>query len=396
MFKVNPYRAGAGLMPTFLAGRESEIEEMKNMFETLKHNIPVQSVVYYGLRGVGKTVLMNEFYSIATEMDLFCEYIEIDGKKDFTTIMADSIHSFLQKAGIKERGKPFIKKALDALKSLVVSFCPEDNTFSLSLQEREFYTSYSYARSLTELLTSAGEVAYSVGTPICLVVDEIQYMKKDELSALLTAIHRCNQLGQPVMMVGAGLPKIVKMLSDVKSYAERLFAYRPIGALSNQQAETAIIEPAKKVSAEFSIEAVKKIVEITKGYPFFIQQLCHIAYDKSNGKFVDISDVDNNIDNFLQALDDGFFKSRYERCSDMEKSFVFAMVQCGELPCTISNISKYIGKSGKSISPIRAKLIDKGIIYSTKHGELDFTVPEFDGFVKRLGEYKEWKQNNTN
>lgn len=394
MFKVNPYRAGAGLKPMFLAGRETDVEEITNMFATLKHNIPLQSVVYYGLRGVGKTVLMNEFYSIATKMDLFCEYIEIDGKKDFTTIIADSIHSFLQKAGIREKGQTLVKKASEALKSLVVSFCPEDNTFSLSLQEREFYTSYSYARSLTELLTSAGEVACDAGIPICYIIDEIQYMKKDELSALLTAIHRCNQLGLPVMIIGAGLPKIVKMLSDVKSYAERLFAYKPIGELNSQQAETAIVEPAKEVGAEFSPEAVRKVIEITKGYPFFIQQLCHIAYDKSDGKLVGISDVENNIDDFLQALDDGFFKSRYERCSDMEKTFIFSMVKCGELPCNIANIAKNMDKSVKSISPVRAKLIDKGVIYATRHGELDFTVPEFDGFVKRLGEYEEWTSSN--
>jgi len=392
MFKVNPYRPGAGLMPMFLAGRENSIDEIKNVFEALKHNIPTQSIIYSGLRGVGKTVLMNKFYTIAKEMDLFCEYVEIDGKKDFTSIISDAAREFLKKAGVKEKGRPFMQKALEALKSLVVSFNPEDSTFSLSVQERELYVARSYERSLTQVFTSIGEIAYETETPICFIIDEIQYMKKDELGALISAIHRANQLGYPIVIIGAGLPKIVKMLSDIKSYSERLFAYRTIGSLNEEQAEHAIVEPAKRFNIEYSKEAISKIFEITKGYPFFIQQFCKVVYDTANEKCIDVGLVENNINEFFEALDDGFFRSRYERCSDMEKVFVFSMVKCGKLPCTISNISKHYGKNGKSISPTRAKLIDKGIIYSTKHGELDFTVPEFDGFIKRLGEYEEWKR----
>lgn len=395
MFKINPYRPGAGLMPSFLAGRENDIEEIKKIFEALKHNIPTQSIIYSGLRGVGKTVLMNKFYTVAKEMNLFCEYVEIDGKKDFTSIIADAAQEFLKQAGIKEKGKPFIQKALEALKSLVLSFNPEDTTFSISIQEKELYVARSYERSLTQLFTSIGEIAYETEMPICFIVDEIQYMKKDELGALISAIHRANQLGYPIMIIGAGLPKIIKMLSDIKSYSERLFSYKTIGSLTKEQAEKAIIEPAKKFDVEFSVEATKKIFMITKGYPFFIQQLCKVVYDAAEKKYIDIKLVEENINIFFEALDSGFFKSRYERCSDMEKVFVFSMVMCEKLPCTISNISVHFGKNGKSISPTRAKLIDKGIIYSTKYGELDFTVPEFDGFIKRLGEYEEWKQNRT-
>lgn len=390
MFKVNPYRPGAGLMPAFLAGRENNIEEMKNIFEALKNNIPIQSVIYSGLRGVGKTVLLNRFYSIAQNMGLFCEYVEIDGKKDFTSIISDSAREFLKDAGVKEKGRPLIEKALEAVKSLVLSFSPEDRTFSVSVKERELYTARSYERSLTQVFTTIGEVAQAIETPICFIIDEIQYMKRQELGALISAIHRANQLRYPIIIVGAGLPKIIKMLSDVKSYSERLFAYKTIGSLEKEQAEKAIVEPAKKFNVLYSKEAINKIFEITKGYPFFIQQLCKIVYDDADGKYIDAEGVNESIDKFFKALDDGFFRSRYERCSDTEKVFVFSMVKCGKLPCNIANISKNFGKSGKSLSPIRAKLIDKGIIYSTKYGELDFTVPEFDSYIKRLGEYAEW------
>ena len=392
MFKINPYRPGAGLMPICLAGRENEIEKIKSIFEALKYNIPTQSLIYSGLRGVGKTVLMNTFYNIANEMNLFCEYIEIDGKKDFTSIISDATQEFLKQVGVKAKGKPLMEKAKDALKSLVLSFNPDDSTFSLSLQERELYVARSYERSLTQVFLSIGEIAYDMGVPICFIIDEIQYMKKDELGALISAIHRANQLGYPIIVIGAGLPKIIKMLSDIKSYSERLFSYRSIGTLTDEQSKKAITEPAKKFRVEYSEEAISKIFEITKGYPFFIQQLCNIVYDEVDGKYIDINNIEDNITDFFNALDNGFFKSRYERCSDMEKAFIFSMVECEKLPCGISSISRHFGKNGKSLSPIRAKLIDKGIIFATRHGELDFTVPEFDGFIKRLGEFEEWKK----
>ena len=168
MFRANPYRPGAGLMPTYLAGREKDIEGIEYMFECLNNNIPIQSVVYSGLRGVGKTVLMNKFYSMASEQGIFCEYVEIDGKKDFTTIIADTAQEFLQRVGIKEKGQPLFKKALDALRSLVVSFDPKDSTFSLSMQDKEFYVARNYDRTLTQVFTSVGEIAFKLrGIALC-------------------------------------------------------------------------------------------------------------------------------------------------------------------------------------------------------------------------------------
>ncbi len=391
MFKVNPYRPGAGLMPTFLAGRDEYIEEISSVYDALKHNIPVQSVIYSGLRGVGKTVLMNKFYSIAEEKEIFCKHIEVETRKDFIAQVATCCQMFLRELSGKEKAKNLIHKAIEAIKSLVISFEPENNTFSLSIQEKELYMSSSLTQSLTDVFTAVGSAAQETQTPICFFIDEIQYMKKDELGALISAIHRTNQLGYPVMIVGAGLPKIKKMLSDEKSYSERLFAYRDIDTLEDKQAEAAVVEPAKKFGVEYSKEAIEKILETTKGYPFFIQQLCKVVYDSVDRKVIELRDVDNCIQIFFETLDNGFFRVRYERCSDMEKIFVFSMVKCGKLPCTISSISKHFGKNGKSISPIRAKLIDKGIIYPVKYGELDFTVPEFSGFIKRLDEYQSWK-----
>ena len=390
MLKVNPYRPGAGLMPTYLAGRDEDIEYIERLFDALNMNIPTQSIIFSGLRGVGKTVLINKLQKIAEDKEIFCRHIEVEERNDFIAQIAACAQAFLRKVSAKEKFRNLIQKPLDAIKSLVVSFDPNENTFSLSVQERELYKSNSLTQSLTEVFIAIGETAYKTETPICFFVDEIQYMKSEELGALISALHRTNQLGYPVMVVGAGLPKIYKMLSDEKSYSERLFVYKEIGSLTEDQSQKAITMPAAKLGVEYSKDAIERIIAVTKGYPFFIQQMCQIVYQKSQDKYIDCVHVENCMKEFFDTLDNGFFKVRYERCSDSDKKFIFAMVKCGELPCTISNVAKNLKKDVTSISTIRAQLISKGIIYPVRYKELDFTVPEFTGYIQRLEEYKQW------
>lgn len=390
MFKVNPYRPGAGLMPVYIAGRDEDIQNVSQMFDALTMDIPTQSIIFSGLRGVGKTVLINKLQSIAEEKGIFGKHIEIEERNDFISQIAECSQAFLRTVSAKEKFKHLIQKPLEAIKSLVVSFNPEDNSFSLSMQDRELYVSNNLTQTLTEVFSTIGETAQKTETPICFFIDEIQYMKQNQLGSLIAALHRANQLGYPIMIIGAGLPKIYKMLSDEKSYSERLFMYKKIDSLTDEQSEKAIEEPAKKFNIIYAHEATNKIVEITKGYPFFIQQLCKIVYDKTNKDVIELSDVENCIDEFLSSLDERFFKSRYERCAESDKKFIFAMVECGELPCTISNVAHNLNKTVGSISTTRAQLISKGIIYPVRYKELDFTVPEFSGYIQRLEEYKQW------
>lgn len=390
MFKVNPYRPGAGLMPVYIAGRDEDIQNVSQMFDALTMDIPTQSIIFSGLRGVGKTVLINKLQSIAEEKGIFCKHIEIEERNDFISQIVECFQAFLRTVSAKEKFKHLIQKPLEAIKSLVVSFNPEDNSFSLSMQDRELYVSNNLTQTLTEVFSTIGETAQKTETPICFFIDEIQYMKQNQLGSLIAALHRANQLGYPIMIIGAGLPKIYKMLSDEKSYSERLFMYKKIDSLTDEQSEKAIEEPAKKFNIIYAHEATNKIVEITKGYPFFIQQLCKIVYDKTNKDVIELSDVENCIDEFLSSLDEGFFKSRYERCAESDKKFIFAMVECGDLPCTISNVAHNLNKTVGSISTTRAQLISKGIIYPVRYKELDFTVPEFSGYIQRLEEYKQW------
>ena len=391
LIKVNPYRPGAGLKPMYIAGRDDDIKEVRQMFEAMTIGVPVRSMIYSGLRGVGKTVLINRLEEIADDYGIFHNHIEIEEKNDFISQIAECAQDFLREVSTKEKFKNLIKKPLEAIKSLVISFNPSNTTFSVSLQDRELYLSNNLTQSLTKVFVTIGETAQKVQTPVCFFIDEIQYMKQEQLGSLIAALHRTNQLGYPVMVIGAGLPRIYKMLSDEKSYSERLFAYKQIGSLTLEQSRKAIEEPAKKFNIDYSDEAIEKIVEITKGYPYFIQQLCQIVYQNTDKDLIEDSDIEYNTNSFLNTLDSGFFKARYERCSESDKKFVFAMVECGELPCTISNVAHNLNKDVGSISTIRAQLINKGIIYPVRYKELDFTVPEFAGFIQRLDEYKQWK-----
>ena len=390
MLKINPYRPGAGLMPLYIAGRDEEIENVSQMFDALTMNIPIQSVIFSGLRGVGKTVLINRLQTIAEEKEIFCKHIEVEEKNDFISQIAECSQAFLRKVSKKEKFKHLIQKPLEAIKSLMISFDPEENTFSLSMQDRELYLSNNLTQSLTEVFTTIGETAYKTQIPVCFFIDEIQYMRQKELGSLIAALHRVNQLGYPVMIIGAGLPKIYKMLSDEKSYSERLFLYTEIDSLNFEQSKKAIEEPVKKFEITYTDEAIEKIIDITKGYPFFIQQLCQIVYNRTDNKIIQASDIEQSITEFFERLDGGIFGSRYERCAESDKKFICAMVKCGELPCTISNVAYNLNKTVTSISTTRAQLISKGIIYPVRYKELDFTVPEFAGYIRRLDEYQQW------
>ena len=221
---------------------------------------------------------------------------------------------------------------------MVVSFDPNDNTFSLSLEEKDLYKTNNLTQSLTDVFTSLGEAAAKAEIPICFFIDEIQYIKSENLGALIAAIHRTNQLGYPIMIIAAGLPKIYSMLSSEKSYSERLFIYKEIDSLEREQAIKAIEMPIKQFNVKYSDKAINKIIEVTEGYPFFIQQLCQIVFQNVDSKVISDIDVENNLEEFFGKLDTGFFKLRYERCSAAEKKFIFAMVKCGELPLSLIHI----------------------------------------------------------
>jgi len=206
---------------------------------------------------------------------------------------------------------------------------------------------------------------------------------------LACAMHKVSQKRLPIVIFGAGLPRVAKDFGDAKSYTERLFHFVEIGGLSEAEAKLAIEKPAEGLSRSYEKSSIRRIAEITDGYPYFIQEMCKVIWNKADsvGKVqIDISLVEDSITEFYAKLDASFFKSRYDRCTDAERGFVHAMTKCEGLPCNISNVATIMKKEVQQISMIRATLINKGIIYSTRYGEIDFTVPQFDEYLKRISE----------
>ena len=382
---INPYTPGAGKMPTCLAGREELINDAKNNIQATINGYPQNPVIFYGLRGVGKTVLLNAIEKEADEQPVIVEHIEIAERGSFLRQIAISSHKIYRELSRAGAAKEAFGKLKSVISAFYVTYNPSDSTFTAGLSDDVMYrTVGSASEDMTDLLVSLGKAAEKAGKPICLFVDEIQYMKTDEMEALINALHRCNQLRLPIIFYGAGLPKILKIFGEVKSYSERLFQFVEIGNLRKEDAVQAIVMPAKKFDVEYDEDALNEILSETEGYPYFIQALCSVVWRRTSGNTIDADGVKDSEKVYLEDLDSGFYKVRFDRCTKREQEFLYAMVLCGDLPCTIANVAKHMKSSVSKISPFRAQLIDKGLIYATGHGEVDFTVPKFGEYLTRV------------
>lgn len=381
----NPYRPGAGMSPAYLAGRDNTIHEAQNILQAINYGYSARSVVYYGLRGVGKTVLLNYIENLADEMDLPSEYMEIaERDRSFQYQMALHIYKLINRLSLLKNIESHIKKALSILKAFTIKYGCDDISIEVNPANGISDTG-NLANDMTELFLALGVIAQKQNKGVVLFIDEIQYIKDDEFEALMEAIHRTNQKNYPIVIFSAGLPKIAKIAGDVKSYAERLFDFIEIDSLNNEEAKLALIEPAKRFQINYTDEAVNKIIEITQGYPYFLQEYGKWVWEcKKEKSIIDIKIVNKAYDKFEQSLDKAFFKVRHDRATAREIEFMTAMVACEKLPCSTKEIANIMGESIQAISPLRAQLIHKGFIYAAKRGEVDFTVPQFDKYLKRV------------
>lgn len=381
----NPYRPGAGMSPAYLAGRDNTIHEAQNILQAINYGYSARSVVYYGLRGVGKTVLLNYIENLADEMDLPSEYMEIaERDRSFQYQMALHIYKLINRLSLLKNIESHIKKALSILKAFTIKYGCDDISIEVNPANGISDTG-NLANDMTELFLALGIIAQKQNKGVVLFIDEIQYIKDDEFEALMEAIHRTNQKNYPIVIFSAGLPKIAKIAGDVKSYAERLFDFIEIDSLNNEEAKLALIEPAKRFQIKYTDEAVNKIIEITQGYPYFLQEYGKWVWEcKKEESIIDIKIVNKAYDKFEQSLDKAFFKVRHDRATAREIEFMTAMVACEKLPCSTKEIANIMGESIQAISPLRAQLIHKGFIYAAKRGEVDFTVPQFDKYLKRV------------
>ncbi|WP_180965856.1 AAA family ATPase [Enorma phocaeensis] len=374
-------------MPRYLAGRGNLVDSARQRLQAVSEGYQARSVIYYGLRGVGKTVLLNAVEEEADKLEVLCRHIEVKEDGDLTKTLASASNAFVVSLSAMKAAKAWLDRVVSVAKSFTATWNPEDNTLSLGLNDAALTAATAgtgdLSNDLTQLLVELGKCARECKKTICFCIDEVQYARKEELEAVMTALHRTSQLNLPIIFFCAGLPRILKDAGDVKSYSERLFEFIEIDSLSASAAAEAVIEPAKPFGVAYDDDAVALIVKETAGYPYFIQEMCSTIWERCDGSRITVEDVAANIDETNRRLDKGFFLVRFNRCTAREQEFLQAMASCEELPCTIANVAKAMGRKVTAISPFRAKLINKGLIYATGRGEIDFTVPRFDAFLKR-------------
>ena len=387
MIRINPYRPGAGMVPAYLAGRQDCIEEAVHVLEAVSVGFPSRSIVYYGLRGVGKTVLLNHLETVAEELPVVSEYMEITERgRSFQQYLALAVYKLIHQLSIKQQLAEQAKKVLSILKAFSLKYACGDVSVEITLDAAHGISDTgNLENDIMEVLISLGQAAKSSRQGVVLFIDEIQYMKEDELESLMTALHRLNQKGLPIVIMAAGLPKIAKIAGDVKSYAERLFQFVEIGTLTAEDAKKALTEPAAQFHVTYEPEALQYILDITEGYPYFLQEYGKWTWEaRKKDTIITKADAVAAFGKFEASLDESFFKVRHDRATPRELAFMIAMVQCGERPCNTKDIASQMGESVQRISPLRAQLIHKGFIFAAKRGAVDFTVPHFDSYLKRM------------
>ena len=378
----NPYRPGAGTRPPALIGRDELIDRFGVTVRRALARRPGKSSMPIGLRGVGKTVLLNRFSEIAAREGLRVAYIEAPETSDFRTLLATRLRKLLLEldAGPARRA---VNRALGALRSFSYQL-PDGSSIALSVEPLAGTAdSGILSEDLTDLLVAVGEAVAEAGSGALLAIDEVQYLDTDELSALITAIHRTSQLDLPVVLVGAGLPQLPGLAGDAKSYAERLFDYPPIGSLGTDDAEAALQIPAQEVGVEYTGAALGVMVEESHGYPYFLQEWGYHVWNLAVRSPITEDDVAAARPSVLDQLDRNFFQVRLDRLTPKEKEYLRAMAELGPGPHRSGDVAAQLGVKVESVAPRRSGLIRKGMIYSPAHGDTAFTVPLFDEFLMR-------------
>ena len=384
---LNPYAPGAGTPPPELAGRDDIRESARIGLERARIGRPSKSVIMVGLRGVGKTVLLDRILTDAECGDIFALRIEAPENRSLPSILAPQLRTALLRLSNREAAKQLAQRALRGLAGFVGALKVKYQDIEVGLDfepEPGLADNGDLESDLQDLFEAVGAAAKADGTCVALFVDEIQYVREDQLAALITALHRTSQRQLPVVMVGAGLPQVRGRLGKAKSYAERLFDFPEVGALSDDDARRAIAKPARDEGVEILPDALDAIVAKTKGYPYFLQEWGKHVWDVAERSPITVADVEVASKQTIAALDESFFLVRFDRLTPSEKKYLRAMSQLGDGPHRSGDIADVVGRRVESLAPTRAQLINKGMIWSPSHGDTAFTVPMFDEFMRRI------------
>lgn len=381
----NPFAPGAGTQPPALVGRDPVIDNARIALQRILQGRHDKSQILLGLRGTGKTVLLNRIEQLAETHHHVTSFIEAPESHTLAELLYPRIHQVLRKFSMSESAKHHAHNAMRALRSFASVFEVRMGDFSLSVDpETGIADSGNLEFDLSDLFIRIGETAKADGRAWTLLIDEVQYLAEDELAALIVAVHRVNQKQLPVMFFGAGLPQIAALSGDAKSYAERLFDFPTIGALPPDVAATAIRRPIEEEGEQIDRAAVQAIVSQTHGYPYFLQEWGYQAWNIAEASPIDTDDIEAASARALKRLDNGFFRVRFDRLTPKEREYVMAMSRLGDGPYRSADVADELGEQLQSLAPRRAKIINKGMIYSPGHGDIDFTVPMFDDYLRRL------------
>ena len=391
---TNPFAPGAGTPPPELAGRDELRETVRIATERVRRGLPNKSILMVGLRGVGKTVLLDRMRDDAETAGIHTMRIEAPEGRSLPALLAPEFRKALLRLSRNEQAREFGHRALRALagfaKSLKVKYQDIEVGFDFE-PEPGLADNGDLEHDLQALLETVGMTAQKAGTALVLFIDELQYVKEDELAALITALHRAAQRRLPVMLVGAGLPQLRGRMGRAKSYAERLFDFPEIGALTLPEAEIAITRPLAQLGVDMAPNALRQVIQDTHGYPYFLQEWGKHAWDVAAASPINQRDVKRASVEAVAALDESFFRVRFDRLTPAEKRYLRAMADIGPGPHRSGDVAQMLGKKVTSLGPTRNQLISKGMIWSPNHGDTAFTVPWFDEFMRRIMPSDDWK-----
>ncbi len=389
----NPYAPGAGTPPPELAGRDEVRESARIALERTRIGRPTKSAMMLGLRGVGKTVLLNLIREETEASGIYTLSVEASENQSLPSILAPRLHTVLLKLSRRRAAKELAQRALRGLAGFVRALKVKYRDIEVGLDtdpEPGLADNGNLESDLQELLEAIGAAARADATCVAIFFDELQYVPEKQLEALIIALHRISQRRLPVVMLGAGLPQVRGRMGKAKSYAERLFDFSDIGPLLPEDARLALAKPARGENVEIEPRALDEIVSKTRCYPYFLQEWGKHVWDVAERSPITVSDVEIATRQVVADLDQSFFLVRFDRLSPAEKKYLRAMAQLGEGPHRSGEVAQKLNRLVTSLAPVRSQLINKGMIWSPSHGDTAFTVPMFDEFMRRIMPGDEW------
>jgi hypothetical protein len=386
----NPYTPNAGARPPALVGREAEMEAFDVLLDRMRRGHTEQSMLVTGLRGVGKTVLLNELERRARSRSWVTAEAEITKNVEFGPRMGQLARRVLLELAPRERWRDRAQRAARVLKSFQVSVASDGSiTAGFDVEALEgMADSGSLGDDLTDLFVALGEAAQEQESGVVFLLDEVQFLTTVELEALIAALHKTVQRQLPITLVGAGLPQLPRLAGEAKSYAERLFRFPHIGPLPVEEAVRALTEPAEPLGVPYTEDAAAEIVRFTEGYPYFLQEYGKIVWDLTPEPPIDQDAVASAREPVEAKLDGSFFRVRAERTTELELQYLRAMAELGSAPQQAKDVANLLERTSEQLGPTRSRLIDKGLLYTPGHGLAAFTVPQFDRYMRRAYELR--------